>query len=62
MYLDQIRIYNRREHACTVPVSFRYEATALLIRVHTASVFLQIWLQRVHISPPFSTRVHIVYV
>jgi len=42
VYLDQVRVHNRREHACTVPVSLKYEATALLIRVHTVSVFLQI--------------------
>ena len=42
VYLDQVRLHNRREHACTVPVSLKYEATALLILVHTVSVLLQI--------------------
>jgi len=42
VYLDQVRLHNRCEHACTVPVTLKYEATALLIRVYTVSVFLQI--------------------
>jgi len=40
VYLDQVRLYHRREHACTVPVSLKYEATTLLTRVHTLSVLL----------------------
>jgi len=42
VYLDQVRLHKRREHACTVPVSLKYEATALLILVHTVSIFLPI--------------------
>jgi len=42
VYLDQVHILNRRVHARTVPVFLKYEATTLLICVHTGSVFLKI--------------------
>jgi len=46
-------------HACVL-VSLKYEATTLLICVHTVCVFLKVWWRSVHNFPDSGTRVHMV--